>query len=160
MHLISLEDSRDWCADWRPNKYFFFASLPTLPPPASPPQHSHSNPVNENLEHTMTHRTHPHSSSTSPARYNALETRGLSNTPELWRSSNWCWSVTDRDGSSLCFSLVTVCQFAMDLEILITVLWCMVKMSVDRPDRDGSQWPVTSAADGDVWWRFVSSRWT
>ena len=31
-------------------------------------------------------------------------------------SPNWCRSVTDCDGSSFCFSLVTVCQFGTDLE--------------------------------------------
>ena len=59
-------------------------------------------------------------------------------------SPNWCQSVVDRDSSSLCVSLghvgvsswwcrlVTVCQFARDLEKL-AVLWCVVKTLADRP---------------------------
>ena len=31
----------------------------------------------------------------------------------------------------------------------MAVLWCVVKMSADRPDQDGSRRPVTSVTDGD-----------
>ena len=31
----------------------------------------------------------------------------------------------------------------------MAVLWCVVKMSADRLDRDGSRRPVTSVTDGD-----------
>ena len=33
----------------------------------------------------------------------------------------------------------------------MAVLWRVVKMSVDRPDRDGLRRPVTTLTDGDIW---------
>ena len=33
----------------------------------------------------------------------------------------------------------------------MVVLWFVVKMLVDRPNLDGSQRPVTTLTDGDVW---------
>ena len=34
-------------------------------------------------------------------------------------------------------------------KIFMAVLWCVVKMSADRPDRDGLRRPITSVTDGD-----------
>ena len=45
-------------------------------------------------------------------------------------------------------------------EMVMAILWCEVKMSADRPDRDGWQRPVTTLTDGVDPFPFVCSRET
>ena len=73
--------------------------------------------------------------------------------PNRNRSSKWCRSVTDRDGSSLCFSLVTVCQFGTDLE---NIRGCVM---VCGENVGGSSWSgriATTRHYLDGWWRLVT----
>ena len=53
--------------------------------------------------------------------------------------------------------LVSVCLFARAFKSYLVVWWSGEQFSADRPDRDGSQRPVTSVTDGDVSWQSVSS---
>ena len=80
-------------------------------------------------------------------------------------SPNWCRSVADRDGSSLCVSLghvdgsswwcrfVTVCQFAMDLENIFNgVMVCGENVGGSSP----SGWIVTTRCNLNGWCLFLT----